>query len=84
MHKETFYCQFIQKPTGKWVFVFFADIINYMDYEEELHQIAMIEENILSRLSRLRAKKDAVVSNYIAKLREEKIKSLREKIQHES
>ncbi len=55
-----------------------------MDYEEEFKQLQQMEENILTRLSRLRAKKDAIISNYIASLREEKIKNLREEIRHDS
>jgi hypothetical protein len=51
-----------------------------MNYEEEFKQIQKIEEETIARLARLRAKKDAIVSNYIASLREKKIESLRKEI----
>jgi hypothetical protein len=51
-----------------------------MDYEEEFKQLQKIEEETLARLSRLRAKKDAIVTNYIADLRAKKINSLKQEM----
>ncbi|NCS99649.1 hypothetical protein GW765_01570 [Candidatus Parcubacteria bacterium] len=52
-----------------------------MDKEDVSKEIKKIEEETLAKLSKLRAKKDAIVSNYIAKLREKKIEDLRKDIQ---
>lgn len=51
-----------------------------MDYEEEFKQIQKIEEETIARLSRLRAKKDAIVSNYIASLREKRMNDIRKEL----
>ncbi len=59
----------------------FGILVCMSNYDEKIEQIKQIEREALVELSRIRAEKDKIVSDYISSLKEKKIENLKNDIQ---